>query len=406
MEAELIKRFEKAFKPVDRRVKEEEIILFLDKQQPQKFDRETFGELKARVDDRGQDFTPLNFASTYYQAYQLLETKKERAFMDMNNIDRIIHHLKSDRSRGFAKVVLSTVILENTSDSSNFLTFEHSADFVTNVYDFSSDLPHFLVIPEPQGQERIPLRVTLKSPQGKTLDSKNVAVSAIDPEANRVKFSDGSVLSMTTSKVSANLSDLQTELEYAKADTATYEQFAREKHSYLARTFPDVFGGATTLKPKALKLSFFLATSLALSFVVSLISLYLNFTRCMFIDVFVTMSFFANAYVWRYFNMFLAVKLIIVLVVSILLDIYWEIHKAMTFNAKYEATVKVERIKGLILTGLLILLKLALALSYYKLSREDQSDTFLGLNQDMSVNEVAPEDYLMNPLGPPDKVLP
>ena len=94
--------------------------------------------------------------------------------------------------------------------------------------------------------------------------------------------------------------------------------------------------------------------------------------------------------------MFFAFKLILVLVVSAALDLSWEIHKLISFNAKYEETVKHERIKGLVLTALLILSKLALIFFYYKLSRENHTEGFLGIDPEMSINEVNAEDYLTN----------
>lgn len=405
MEAELIKKFETVFKPVDRRVKDEEIILFLDKQLPQRFDRDTFSEFKRRIDAQGQDLTPANFAHTYYQAYQLLEIKKNRTFVDMNNIDRMIGRLKSSPSQNLSKLVLSNVHMDSPSDFSNYLTFEYNPDFATNIYDFSGANSHFVPVPDVNPQERIPIRISLKSPDGKVIDAKNVMIGSSELENNRTKFSRDTTVSFDTRVESSSAYSVQQELEAQKSEANQYEKFARDRHAYLASVFPDVFGGVSSWQPKSMKCGFFLIVSFVLTFLVAMIALYLNFTRCMFLDVFVTISFFANAYVWRYFNMFLAIKLIIVLVVSIILDIYWEIHKAMTFNAQYEQTVKSERIKGLILTGILIIFKLLLILAYYKLSREDQSDTILGLNQEMSVNEVAPEDYLTNPITHTDKVL-
>lgn len=398
MEAELIRKFETVFKPVDKNVKEEELLLFLDKQLPERFSRETFAELKTRVLERGQELTPLNFARTYYQAYQLLEIKKDRTFMDMNSIDRTIQKLRTDRNNGFSKLVFNDAFLEQAADSSNFVTIEYSPDFSTNIYEFANQTQHFLVLPDPGTGDRIPLRVTLKSPHGKVIDSKNASVASADLETNRVKFSDGSTLSFASYRTVSDPKLLEQELTAAKTENQQYEAFVKDRHSYLANYFPDVFGIASPSKKAKQNCGFFLITAFVVTFIVAMISLYLNFTRCMFMDVLVTMSFFANAYIWRYFSMFLAIKLIIVLVVSIGLDLYWEIHKAITFNANYEQTVKSERIKGLVLTGLLIILKLLLILVYYKLSREDQTDGFLGLNQEMSVNEVAPEDYLINPV--------
>lgn len=400
MENELIKRFEESFRPVDKRVKEEELILFLDKRVNGKFDRETFAELKSRVLDKKLELTPVNFARTYYSAHELLGIKKQRAFADRSNQERMLMKLKSENDKEVIKLLFEDISIENPSDSSNYLTIEYSPDYAVNFYDFSGEQENYLLLPQESNDQKISLRVTLNTPKGAIIDTKNVALfgeTHIDP--TKLKFKDSSTLYFSVSKSPVSLSDYQLSLSERKSDLTELESFAVQKRNYLASAFPDVFFSASHTSGRKLSCGFYLIVACVLTGVIGFVGLYLNFTRCMFLDIFIALAFFNNIYIWRVFNLFLAIKLILVLFVSVLLDVYWEIHKLMVFNDKYEYTVKVERIKGLVLTGILVLCKLSLIFLYYKLSREKREDGFLSLDEQVSINEVDADDYLMNPVN-------
>ena len=66
MEEKLIKEFHKHFKSLNKKIKDEEVLFFLDSQRKDKFNRETYTELTERMEDRDLKLTPLNFARTYY----------------------------------------------------------------------------------------------------------------------------------------------------------------------------------------------------------------------------------------------------------------------------------------------------------------------------------------------------
>jgi len=55
-----------------------------------------------------------------------------------------------------------------------------------------------------------------------------------------------------------------------------------------------------------------------------LITFFLNYTRCSFIDIFVGLAFISKIYVEKSFNFLYALKLINVLVLSIIIDVAWE----------------------------------------------------------------------------------
>ena len=71
----LFQKFKEHFKTMDKRVREEDIILFLDKKSNSKFDRETFNELIDRMESQNITLTPFNFQKTYFLAHDVLKTK-------------------------------------------------------------------------------------------------------------------------------------------------------------------------------------------------------------------------------------------------------------------------------------------------------------------------------------------
>lgn len=125
-----------------------------------------------------------------------------------------------------------------------------------------------------------------------------------------------------------------------------------------------------------------------------LIALILNFARCTFIDIFVGVTFFGNIYVWRIFNVFLMMQLNIYLVISILIDLSWEIMRAVHYSSKYESGMKKMRLVGLILSFVNIVIKIILAILYYRLSMENQKGKYLDIEKDNSIHVVDTKDYI------------
>lgn len=124
------------------------------------------------------------------------------------------------------------------------------------------------------------------------------------------------------------------------------------------------------------------------------IALILNFSRCTFIDVFVGMTFFGNIYVWRIFNVFLMMQLNIYLIISIIIDLCWEIMRVVHYSSKYELGMKKMRLVGLILSFINIVIKIILAILYYRLSMEDQKGKYLDIEKDNSIHMVDNKDYI------------
>ena len=391
MEQRLIEKFATQFKPVDKKVKDEDILLFLDKRSHERFDRDTFHELKGRLEDRGLELTPVNFARVYNQAYDLLELKHKRTSEELNNIDKMGRLIKSARGQ-VVRIDISSIVLENYTDSSNFLQFEVSKDFVVNVYNFTSENYACLYVPE----DKLGVAsVTLFASSGKLLDRKTLDLSRNTDKPQRVQFNDNSVLTFYAFNEPVGPSEFGPALTSKKAELQNFQIFVRAKRATLIETFKDVYQNSSKTVSKSGACSKLLITCVILTSLMFGISLYLNFTRCMFIDIFVATSFFGNMYIWRNFNIFLGIKLILVLAASIFMDIGWEVTKLVHYTHKYEDTLKWVRIQGLVLNAVNVVIKLALIYLYYQLSNENQKGGFLAINEEVSINEVNEDEYLM-----------
>lgn len=87
MKDELIKRFEEYFPNMDQTVKDEEILIFLDKSYQNKFDRKIFNEIKDQITLTGnKELTPRHFAETYFTAYKQLRTSEEQARREIESL--------------------------------------------------------------------------------------------------------------------------------------------------------------------------------------------------------------------------------------------------------------------------------------------------------------------------------
>ena len=90
MNRELIKRFEDYFPSMDTPVKEEEILLFLDKSYQNKFERKIFNEIKHQITNtQEKPLTPRNFANTYFTAYKQLRTTEEQARREIDSLRKM-----------------------------------------------------------------------------------------------------------------------------------------------------------------------------------------------------------------------------------------------------------------------------------------------------------------------------
>jgi len=403
MEQRLIEKFAAQFKPVDKRVKDEDILLFLDKRTTDRFDRETYLELKSRIEDRGLDLTPLNFAKVFQEAHDLLDLKHKRNTDELNSIDKMGKLLKASKGSIF-RVLIFNLNLDNYTDSANFLQFEIAKDFIANVYNFTSEPTTELFVPE--NELRNLGNITLFSSLGKLLDRKSTDLAHSTSRPQRLQFNDNSQLSFEVEVAPASTGEALSALGRRKAELQNVQIFITNKRNLLKGTFKDVYESSGGIKAISnAKCTKLLVISIVLTSLMFGISLYLNFTRCMFIDIFVATSFYGNTYVWRNFNIFLGIKLILVLVASICMDVGWEIMKLVHYTSKYEDTLKSVRIQGLILNGVNVLIKAAMIYFFYQLATENQKGGFLELDEEVSINEVNEDEYLMRLPNYEDQIL-
>lgn len=87
MKNELVARFEEYFPDMGSPVKDEEILIFLDKNYQNKFDRKIFNEIKDQAtSEEGRALTPQSFAETYFTAYKQLRTSEEQARREIDSL--------------------------------------------------------------------------------------------------------------------------------------------------------------------------------------------------------------------------------------------------------------------------------------------------------------------------------
>lgn len=395
METKLFQKFNESFKPMERQVREEELLIVLDKNANKKFNRETFRELIQRVRDKSLDLTPYNFAGVYYEAHEVLRLKIEHTMADLNNIDKSVKLIKQTQDKVIS-VQIRGLKLENPSNYTNYLTFDLAKNFSLNFHHFD-DETDYIYIPEELLKDTEEIQVTLASTSLKVIDTKKIESKPLTFEKNiGLDFSDGSKLECQISKTEISKTLCLEILQKRKAELEEYGVHSITKRSHLVEAFPTVFSNSVNLNDQKMTCSWIFVVSSILTGIMLVISLFLNSTRCMFIDIFVAISFFGNMYVWRNFNVFLAVKLIAVLGISIVLDLAWEIIKLINYNEKYEGTVKTLRITGFLLTAAGVLVKLALLYLYFRLSKEDHLNGYLGLNDELSMDEVGEDQYTTN----------
>jgi hypothetical protein len=100
MKDELMGRFEEYFPDMNQRVKDEEILIFLDKSYQNKFDRKIFNEIKDQItSNENKELTPRHFAETYFTAYKQLRTSEEQARREIESLRQMRKVVASGASR-------------------------------------------------------------------------------------------------------------------------------------------------------------------------------------------------------------------------------------------------------------------------------------------------------------------
>ena len=100
MEKELVRQIEEYFYSMDETVKDEEILIFLDKNYKKKFDRKIYNEIREEITiSQNKHLTPRNFAKTYYQAYNELKIVEYQAKRELDCLKEIRQNLSAGEMR-------------------------------------------------------------------------------------------------------------------------------------------------------------------------------------------------------------------------------------------------------------------------------------------------------------------
>lgn len=394
MQEKLLKTLEAHFKQLTKPVKEEELLFFLDSRSRTKFDRETFYELTERVNEEGAKLSPHEFSKIYLSAYDVLESKQNQAVRELRDIDANSRDVLRAQ-KGILKVMFKNIEFGHIENTTDYVEFVVAGKFRTTMYYFGEEDTINVFVPDELFKSEAV--ITLRTAREVRIDEKVINIAKFSQKKERVMFINNTDVNFVTEVATATRNDVSKHITTKKAALQTYISFAKQKKDILLEPFRDLFLNEKPAKPTIEpKCSGLLKLTSALTILVFLLSLALNYTRCMFIDIFICVFYFGNMYIWRRFNLFLGIKLILVLIVSILIDLFWEAIKLYHYNSKYESTSKGLRILGLVFSLLNIGLKIILIYLYYRLSKESKNEDYLAIDDEVSINEVDEKDYLVN----------
>lgn len=395
MESRLLKVFQEKFKDMNRETREEDLLLFLDGRMKGRFEREAFKEIIQRIRNEKKPITPYNFAKTYDLAHKVLTSKNEKAKTSKQDL------LSMQKSLGgvkkIVKVNIDKINTERMPNITNYLKFEIDRNFQTSVYPSDDvDLVSIFCSDRILNSKRA-LKVSLLDHKGNVLDQKEAPVAMFSNDYHNLKFKDGTDISFEAIAMESNIKEFGRYLQDKQTESRGLLHFTDKERDILEEPFPGVYkGGEEFHKDVNNKCSCLLIITVCLTALMTIITLVLNYSRCSFIDIFVGIAFFGNVYVWRIFNIFVALRLIGILGVSIIIDLTWEIMRLVHYTGKYSSAVKTLRIMGLVLSFINIVIKIVLCLLYFKLSREKQDEGYLAIEDENSMYEVDEKDYLVN----------
>ena len=397
MQEKLLRAMDSHFKQIKRPVKDEEMLFFLDSRSRKKFDRELFYELTGQLEEDGAQLSPYNFSQVYLTAYKILKGKQVRAVKDLSNLESMARETKKSK-KNILRVSFRDIEYEHIHDVTDYVEFVLNRKYKIGLYNLSENEIVNLYIPD--DQYKSDATVILRNEEDSKIDEKTITLTKYNKIDETITFSNKTKLAFSTEVSLSNKSEVQRYVKNTKMELTSYLDYTKRRLDVLVEPFRDVFLNEKVNKVKAAECSGLLKFSIFIAICVFLLSLGLNYSRCLFIDIFVCTSFFGNVYVWRQFNLFLGLKLIGVLVISIIIDLAWEIMKLVHFTTKLKGDIKTLRIIGLTLSFVNIVLKIILAILFFRLSRENQDNGYLAVNDEISIDEVDERDYLV---GMPEK---
>lgn len=329
-----------------------------------------------RVRDSKGDLTPRSFAETYHLAHEILDFKEKNSQSQAVNLD---YQQKSLASKeGTVCMKFQEVFTESIKSPLQHFEFQLDDHFKTLISNPYKPEECSIYVPKKQFETLKNLKVVEFNTSGLS-EVKIVPIQAYKSQPHSVKFSSGQKINFTSVSelvVSDNLADAKVAIEKEQEELLKVKKFSQTQKHVLEYPFPEVYGGI--FNQKVLQSNFetpgcttLLKITCLLTFVMTCIALALNFTRCTFIDIFTGITFFANIYIWRIYNVFLMAQLIVYLAISIIIDLVWEIMRAVHFSSNYEQGMKTLRLVGLIFSFINIALKIVICILYWRLSKED-----------------------------------
>ena len=384
------------FKQIKRPVKEEEMLFFLDSRSRKKFDRELFYELSSRLTEEQVEMSPYNFSQVYLTAYQILKGKQVRAVRDLSNLESMMKDIKKSK-KNILRVSFRDIEYEHITNATDYVEFVLNRRYKIGLYNLTEDEMVNIYIPD--DQYNADANVVLRDEEDSKIDEKTITLTKYNKIDEKITFSNKTRLAFSTEVSLSNKSEVQRYVKNQKMELTNYLDYTKKQMDILSEPFRDVFLNEKVKIAKQAECSGLLKFTVFITICVFLLSLGLNYSRCLFIDIFVCTSFFGNIYVWKQFNVFLGLKLIGVLLISIIIDLVWEIMKLVHFTSRLSESIKTLRIIGLVLSFVNIVLKIILAILFFKLSRENQDGGYLAVNDEISIDEVDEKDYLV---GMPD----
>ena len=310
---------------------------------------------------------------------ETLKRKSEHTMADLNNID---YSIRLARDEQMIRLEFRHLRLDNPSDPANFVTIDMTRNCALNFYNLQ-DEQDFLFVPVSLIRRNEPLRITLQNLHAHIVDSKNLDVSKeLQKDLSEVVFLDGSSLSFSLKTQDISRNDCLAFLVARKNDLQEYQVHTATKNALLIETFSDIFASYADPRQSrpAYSLTFKIASILTAAMLT--LSVFLNFSRCVFIEVFVACAFLGNVHIARNFSVFFAIRLMAFLAASIVVDLIWGYIEVYKLSKNYQEPVKGLRISVFVLSIVNVLIKCALIYFYNKVSKEDHVQGYLGLNDD------------------------
>lgn len=457
--------FKDKFKNLNILLKEEEILVFLDTFNNKKFNRDFAKNIFEKISTKKIPLNSINFIKYYLKIYEIFQFKIKEFEVEIDNKADKIHKLKQlEKShKKIYKIQLSNIILSITeqikySDLKEYFKFciiecslNNIKDYINcrMIYKHDSILSSITIYPtqieidddiiiyykkEP-AVNKINLNFTIKNILDNTVVHRfNISINEINAfnknfyELNKIKSNfliESSLTEMSDAEINKESRRLNDNLKLVYEEKNKFEKWNSELIQPFKKYFKDnniilfsknnLLRDSDTLVNESRNFSYnegnevinkkvvpiTVKLSILITVIVFFISLLSSGYRNTFVEQFVVLTFLGNFIIWRQFNTILSLKLILFLIYTIIMDIYWIL---VYIRHIYDISIEGEYLKNYkfwceICVVINIILKCGLCLLYFKLGQDgiDFSAIDNKDNLDISYNGVAFELYTINP---------